>query len=341
MHETLLSLDSPLRPGLEAAGRKVLGEKTVGVLTLAGGVGSRLGFSGPKGAFALETPEGKMSLFEMQARKTRGLLWVIMVSPKTREETIDHLQQKILSQARQDPIYLIEQQEVEALGKNGEALFLNGRPVLLPNGNGAVFEALRAPSACIVKKEAVEMTGQSMLEVFRAQSLKYLSVVSIDNVLVQVADPVALGLLEKEAVEIVSAGVRKREGCSLGVFLLKQGNSVAICEYTDKPNGEVLSVQGTPVCNIANHLLAVDFLKRVDPKKLQYHEVHKKIPHDGDPEPDAPNGIKRELFIFDGLNLSSKHKVIECEDSAYEGLKNKEGEKDSISSCTEALQHRQ
>ncbi|MDN5249669.1 MAG: UTP--glucose-1-phosphate uridylyltransferase, partial [Alphaproteobacteria bacterium] len=283
MNEVLLTLNSPLRPEFEAAGKKVLEGKTVAVLTLAGGVGSRLGFSGPKGSFSLETPEGKKSLFEMQARKTQGLLWVILVSPKTREKTIEHLQQKILSCTDQEPIYLIEQQEIEALGKDRETLFLNGSPVLMPNGNGAVFEALRAPSACIVKKEAVEMTGQSMLEVFRAQGIKYLNIISIDNVLVQVADPIALGLLEKEAVEIVSAGIRKRKGCSMGVFLSKQGNSATICEYTDKPTGEIVSIQGTPICNIANHLLSVDFLKRIDPKKLQYHEVYKKIQHDKEP----------------------------------------------------------
>jgi len=338
---SLLSLEGRREQSkIEKIGKEAVERGKVGVLTLAGGVGSRLGYDGPKGLFEIDDGRERLSLFERQARKIGKIFWIVMVSPKTRTKTVEHLQKKICR--GEEAVYVIEQEEIAAEGMDGEALYdMEKSPIRMPNGNGGVFKALSLGRYTEVRAKEARETEGSLYDVMERRGIEYLNVISVDNVLVKVADSWAVGWALESGCDVVSAAVKVEGGKKQGVFVKESEKSsekgIRICEYIDEPSGEVVRVEGVPLGNIANHVVKVEFLKSIDVGACAYHKAVKKIPHEKDPAPQEPNGVKKELFIFDGFNLSRKQGVVEYGRDAYEGLKNKDGNSDSISSCTAEL----
>jgi len=327
------------RKEYEERGKEML-RKGVGVLTLAGGEGTRLGTKGPKGLFELPPGSGN-TLFLRQARKIEKRApqstWIVMVSSKTRAQTVPYLP-SVLAKTSINKIYVIEQDDVDVEGFDGLPLKdKEGGIIRAPNGNGGVFKALHGKALVITKEGGGERN--SMVEELRAAGVECLNIVSIDNVLVNILDPGALGFLSANALEVVSSGVPLREGAKMGVFLVKEGGHIHIREYLDAPEPGSLMVQsgeGMSIGNIANHTLATRYLERVKGEGLEYHKSPKKIPNAEDEQPKEPNGIKKELFIFDQFN-GAESGVFEVGESGYEGLKNREGERESIESCLAKL----
>ena len=83
----------------KALGEEHLRSSKVGVLLVAGGQGSRLGYDGPKGAFQLGL-KSESSLFQLHAERILSLSnkfetqipWAIMTSPQNHEETLEHFE---------------------------------------------------------------------------------------------------------------------------------------------------------------------------------------------------------------------------------------------------------
>ncbi|KAI5181768.1 UDP-N-acetylglucosamine/UDP-N-acetylgalactosamine diphosphorylase [Nematocida sp. AWRm80] len=320
---------------LIAIGNQIRKNNQVAILTLAGGVGSRLGCDGPKGIFEIQTKNSSLSLYERQAKKIGSLTWIIMVSSRTREQTIKHLQERIIKE--KEIIYLIDQDDIEALSLDHYPLYLDDHPVLVPNGNGSVFKALQKSRYTQITKNDIVEVPSSILDYLQTRNILYLNIVSIDNVLVRIADPLVLGYLSENKLEVVSAAVPIPEGTQMGVFTESNGK-IQIQEYTDKPTTTVIKNTNERILgNIANHTATLTFLQAINPESLKYHEAIKKIPHSKDLSPSKPNAIKRELFIFDGFNLAHSHGIVEYDHTSYEGLKTKEGPRDSLTSCINAL----
>ncbi len=82
------------------AGSELLSKGKVGLYTVAGGQGTRLGFDGPKGCYRLPTPSSR-PLFAWHAEKILAasrrhgveLPWVILVSEANAEITREHFEE--------------------------------------------------------------------------------------------------------------------------------------------------------------------------------------------------------------------------------------------------------
>jgi len=92
--------------------------------------------------------------------------------------------------------------------------------------------------------------------------------------------------------------------------------------------------------NICNHLLRLDFIKRIIPElKTMYHVAHKAIPV-FDPATGTMSrmpGVKLEAFIFDAFELSRRSVILECKrEEEFAPMKNSLGQ-DSPESALKML----
>lgn len=296
-------------------GEFVLHKHRVAVLTAAGGQGTRLGYEGPKGTFAA-TPVTNKSLFQVFAEKIKyaekkygySIPWFIMTSDRNHNETLAFFGKNYSFGLSN--VHFIKQDLFPAINFNGKILLENQSTIAMhPDGHGGVFRAL------------FNSGGFSILE---NEGIDIISYNQVDNPLVNIIDPSFIGLHVSSESEMSSRMVFKSfPEERLGVFC-NVNNKLSIVEYCDyfaekifskEYNYNMISRMG----NAAIHILNRDFAKKIgkDSKKypLTFHPAKKKIPTINENgisiDPEAPNGIKFEKFIFDALQYANKTIVVE------------------------------
>ncbi len=294
-------------------GAAALRQGKVGVILVAGGQGTRLGFDGPKGTYAIG-PLSRASLFEIHARKIAALErrfgadvpFYIMTSEindaATRAFFHDHGNFG-LSAAR---VKFFIQGMLPALFPDGRLVMETaGRLFMGPDGHGGILQAL-------------QRTG--MLQDMRQRGLDTLFYFQVDNPLVEIADPAFLGLHRDRQAQFSLKVCAKRDPAEgLGVIARRGTSGLAIVEYTEltpeqkaarTPGGDLQFKFGS----VAIHIFSLDFLTATAKAGLPLHTAHKKVPcFDGGRiiAPDKPNVFKFEKFIFDALPLAERALALE------------------------------
>lgn len=313
------------RTAARAAGEALLAEGAVAALVVAGGQATRLGSGGPKGLFPIG-PVSSRTLFELYAQKLRGLErrfgrrvpWVVMTSAATDAPTRAYF-------ARHDDfglaVHFVRQREVPCVDLEGRVLeAAPGQPVLAPDGHGGVLWAL---------------AHAGLLERLADAGVRVLAYHQVDNPLARWADPLLVGLLESEGLELACKVVAKRrpdEG--LGTVVCVDG-TLRVVEYTElgareagerNPDGSLRLWAGA----IGLHAFRLDFLARLAPRAdavLPFHASPKRIPCLGAVAPREPNGYKLERFVFDLLPEARALVMMEAQrDDEYAPVKTAEGE---------------
>jgi len=157
----------------------------------------------------------------------------------------------------------------------------------------------------------------------------------VDNPLVEIADPVFIGLHRlKRADMSVKVCAKRDPEEGLGVVVVRNGRH-AIVEYTELtreqkherlPDGRLKFLYGS----VAIHVFSLDFLRQEADRELPIHVAHKKVPFcDANGrlvKPDRPNAYKFEKFIFDALPDARTvvNHVFRREDE-FSPVKNSEG----------------
>ena len=131
----------------EEVGIELLKKGKIGLLTVAGGQGTRLGFDGPKGTYPI-TPVKKKSLFQYFAEKlTRvsekygaNLHWFIMTSKINDGATKAFFKENDFFGFPAENIHFFTQGTMPAIGYDGK-LLLGGKDTLAlsPDGHGGHF----------------------------------------------------------------------------------------------------------------------------------------------------------------------------------------------------------
>ena len=299
-----------------AEGEEALRRGKVGVVLVAGGQGSRLGFEHPKGVFPVG-PVTDKTLFQVHAEKVlatarrygKPVPLLVMTSDATHDETVEFFEKNRRFGLPAADLHFFRQGTMPALDMATGRLLRDqpGRLFTSPNGHGGTLTAL-ADSGLL---DALGRRGVTQVFYFQ-----------VDNPLVKVADPVFLGHHLRANAE-VSSKVIPKEGPTdkLGNFVLVDGRC-EIIEYSDLPQelaertddqGKLWLWAGSP----AIHYFSVDFLRRVTrgATRLPFHVARKKVPHvddAGNPvKPDSENALKFEMFIFDALPLAQRWTVVE------------------------------
>lgn len=289
-------------------GVESLERSEVGVILLAGGQGTRLGSSAPKGCYDIGLPSGK-SLFQIQAERIYRLQklvgknckipWYIMTSEPTRNATEQFFKENNYFGLNHGDITFFNQGTLPAFDLKGEKLLL-GSPTSLvqsPDGNGGLYRAIKE---------------NNLVDDFNKRGIKHLYMYCVDNVLSLVADPTFIGYAIEHKFELATKAVRKRDAHeSVGLIATKDKRPCVI-EYSEisKELAEATDNQGLlklRAANIVNHYYSVNLLERELDNwcdNMSYHIAKKKIPiynnKTGEFEkPETPNGIKLEQFIFD------------------------------------------
>ena len=303
----------------------------LGVLTVAGGQGTRLGWSGPKGTFPATPITGK-SLFQIIAEQivfaskkySVVIPWYIMTSNENDEATRSFLLDNNCFGLKQTDIFIFTQNEIPAVDAEGNMLLATKNSVAMnPDGHGGVVSALKQSGG---------------LEEMSIRGIKHLSYVQVDNPLANVIDPdfIGLHLSDKSSQEASSKCVPKiTPEERVGVFCNVAGN-IEVVEYIDLPadkanqvhaDGELLYGAGS----IAVHLFSVDFLQRIA-NDLPWHLAHKKVQYvhteTGDlVSPPEPNAYKFEKFVFDVLPMAKSSLVVATKrEDEFAPIKNATGQ---------------
>lgn len=295
------------------SGLDLIAENKVAVVLMAGGQGTRLGSSDPKGCFNIGLPSEK-SLFQIQAERIRKVQrlahkksgkdnvvvpWYVMTSGPTRGPTEKYFVENSYFGLEKENVMIFEQGVLPCISNEGKILLESkGRVAVAPDGNGGIYEAL---------------VKSPVMGDMRKRGIQHIHAYCVDNCLVKVADPVFLGFAASKDVDIATKVVRKRNATeSVGLILLKNGKPDVV-EYSeiDKETAEAKDAKQPDVlkfraANIVNHYYSFRFLESIPDwaHKLPHHVARKKIPYvdtetGNTVKPEKPNGIKLEQFVFD------------------------------------------
>lgn len=312
----------------------------VAALTVAGGQGTRLGLSGPKGIVPVTPVQGK-SLFQVLAEKIRSaelangvaIPWFIMTSLSNNEETVDHFACNDHFGLSPKNVEFFIQGQNPVVDHGGKIIMESRETISMsPDGHGGTIRAL---------------VGSGGLGRMRARGIDLISYFQVDNPLVQPIDPAFIGWHLQADSEMSSKMVPKSyPEEKVGVFCLHEGHLVVV-EYSDLPPELALARDRAgdlryQCGSIAIHLLNVDFVERIGRRdgvnqRLPFHRADKKVTacdKDGNPtDPGWSNGIKFETFIFDALSEAQNPTVVETvRRDEFSPVKNASGG-DSLETC--------
>ncbi|MCC6661041.1 MAG: UDPGP type 1 family protein [Phycisphaerales bacterium] len=310
------------RARFRAAGEGMLRAGQVAAFTVAGGQGSRLGFDGPKGCYPAGAVTGR-TLFQFFAegllaagrKYGRPVPWYVMTSPQNHAATLEYFEGNRWLGLDREQVMFFPQGVMPTLDMASGRVLLAGKGEVAtnPDGHGGSIRALHESGA---------------LADMQRRGVRQISYFQVDNPTVRVVDPVFLGLhagAADSSGEMSSKMVPKIAPEERVGMFCRAGGRVQVIEYSDLPmelqrqrlaDGSLRFLAGS----IAVHAMSVEFVRRLatDPAfSLPYHRADKKVPH-VDPEglrvdPDGPNGVKLERFVFDALPLCGSSIVLETD----------------------------
>jgi UDP-N-acetylglucosamine/UDP-N-acetylgalactosamine diphosphorylase len=315
----------------EQRGRELLREGRIGAFLVAGGQGTRLGYDGPKGEFPV-TPVTRKPLFQVFAEQLlahsrdagRPIAWYIMTSDINDGPTRDFFEKNRFFGYDPANVVFFQQGMMPAFSLDGKMLLAAKDSLALsPDGHGGSLRALFKSGA---------------LADMQKRGIEHLSYFQVDNPLVHVIDPRFLGLHDLTESEMSSKTIPKANALEkVGNFVIGDG-VLQVIEYSDLP--ESLAVQTNSdgslrfnAGSIAIHALRTSFVDRLNHSgrlSLPWHRAEKKVPYVDDRgnevNPDKPNAVKLEQFVFDAIPLA-KNAIVYTTERAEEfsPVKNAEG----------------
>jgi UDP-N-acetylglucosamine/UDP-N-acetylgalactosamine diphosphorylase len=303
----------------------------VAAFVVAGGQGTRLRFNGPKGDFAVSPVKNK-TLFKLFAEQITAagvkynfqLRWYIMTSPLNHNQTLETFKRNNYYGLQPESVFIFQQgTEVNFSTDGGILLAEKDTLSTSPDGHGGSLKALYKSGAAADMKE---------------HGVEHISYFQVDNPLINIFDPLFIGLHAMDKAEMSSKALVKASPFEkIGNFCLVDGR-VTVIEYIDladelaqkkNPDSSYVFSMGS----IAIHIISRAFVDQLNNKgfALPYHKAVKKIPYidlqSGKKiEPQKPNGIKLETFVFDALPLAQKSIIFETlRSEEFAPVKNKTG----------------
>lgn len=257
-------------------------------IILAGGMGMRLNFEGPKGTF----PVGGKSLFYHLIKRIRSYerygtrpMVAVMLSCKNLKATISHFKRENFIEMER--VIFFVQEELPLLDSN-RRWFLDGESLATaPDGSGGLVASFN--------------------KIVDLPSVKYINVVPIDNPLADPLDPVLVGFHKREKKDISIISVeRERERERMGVLV--ESGGVRIVEYMHIKDEKRFRYLNSGLFCIDRTFLErkIDLPVYLVCKELKGKKVY-----------------KQERFLFDILPYGSAGAILYPRENVYMPLKDR------------------
>ena len=326
---TDIDFSSEEKEEIKALGRSVICNKEYAVITMAGGQGTRLGHSGPKGTYMLNLNTGDKYIFQifvenlLEAYKKYGVYinWYVMTSVANHEETVKFFEDHNYFGYPKDKITFFSQGELPITDTEGNLVLESKEKVFkAADGNGGIFNA---------------MSRHGITNKLKADGVKWVLITGVDNILVNMADEMYIGLTARSnTFNGVKAIEKTIPGEKVGVFC-KRGGKPSIVEYSEMDDDmrNAKADDGSLLykdANIVNHLLSIELLEKIQNERLPIHRAHKSlnyIDRDGNfVIATDPNLYKYECFIFDYFSMVDDVMIYRVDrNKEFAPVKNKEG----------------
>ena len=321
----------------ETVGLNLLSENKVGAVLLAGGQGSRLGYSGPKGTFNMGLTK-ELSIFELQMNSIKKITEItgrhfpifIMTSYTNNAETVKFFEERNYFGYPRDRIHFYIQDVAPTCNFDGK-IYLDekSRVSIAPNGNGGWYSSL---------------INSGLGRVLDRNNIEWLNVYSVDNVLQKICDPAFIGATVIKQCRCGAKVVKKAGPDEKVGVLCSEDGKPTIIEYYEMPEnlknktkkGELVYRYGVTL----NYLFNVHDLNLTLGGKLRYHLAEKAIAHMENGVrviPDKPCGYKFETLVVDMVKLMGSCLAYEVErEVEFAPVKNATGN-DSVETARELL----
>ncbi len=323
----------------EKIGVEAIKAGKIAAVLLAGGMGTRLGVDGPKGAYDIGVTK-PLYIFEQQMKNLQEVNdkcgvrvpLYIMTSDKNHEQTTAFWKEHGYFGYPESEVHFFKQDMAPAVDFDGKIMLeTKDTPALSPNGNGGWFGSL---------------ARAGLVEDLHKRGVEWLNIYAVDNVLQRIADPVFLGATIDSGVNCGAKAICKTNPYEKVGVLCMDGDKPDIIEYyelTDEmanqkgADGELAYLYGV----IMNYLFRLSTLEETMNNKIPVHIVEKKIEclcEDGvTRKPEKENGRKFEALAVDLIKLMGSVLPFEvAREKEFAPIKNKTGV-DSVESARELL----
>jgi len=310
-------------------GEKTIKEGKYAVVTMAGGQGTRLGYTAPKGTFKIGGGVEKTlfealsdTIKEAKEKYSAKIPWYIMTSRENNDATEKFFGEHDFFGLPYEDVKFFKQGELPMLNTSGKLMLdENGLIKLAADGHGGVFESL---------------LKNGYLEDMKKRGIEWIFISGVDNILAGLVDPIAVGLAITQGTLATGKSVVKRSPKeNVGVFCKKSGRPYVI-EYTEitedmanatDENGELLYGESHILTNLFN----IKALENIALNKLPYHKAFKKAKYMNENgeiiAPEKPNAYKYEAFIFDAFEKLDSMSILRVKrEDEFAPLKNADGE---------------
>ncbi len=190
----------------------------VGCVILAGGMGTRLGFDGPKGC--LQVPSYKKTLFEILLDKAEKMPVAVMVSPQNHQKIKDALKGKDCELFLQEERPFLDSDKKEVSRMSG------------PDGNGGAFKV---------------MHDAGIFKDWEQKGVRYVVVIPIDNPKAAPRNLLQVETLIQSGAELVVTAVEA--GKEMGILVCNE-KQLHVMEYSEEPVDGQYAYSGMFACTI-------------------------------------------------------------------------------------------
>ena len=174
------------------------------VVTMAGGQGTRLGHTGPKGTFIFDPVAGK-SIFEALCDTLKNAVkkydtvipWYLMTSKENNAATVKFFEENNFFGYPKDAVHFFIQGQLPMVGLDGKILL---------DESGFVKEAANGHGGTLQSMERTKV-----LEEMKEYGIEWVFINGVDNVLVKPVDPLLIGMSIHNKVLAAAKAIEKTD----------------------------------------------------------------------------------------------------------------------------------